>query len=87
MVEYCNNVGRRAPVGEGIILIVADWPEVQAQLCDSGAVWTSLCSVVFYSAWVWRVSRLRRDGTAKPVSRDQVHRRERAQEYFFFLFS
>ena len=31
------------------------------------------------SAWVWRMSRLTRDGTAEPVSRDQVLRREQGQ--------
>ena len=31
------------------------------------------------SAWVWRMSRLTRDGTAEPNSRDQTLRRERGQ--------
>ena len=31
------------------------------------------------SAWAWRMSRLTRDGTAEPVSRDQILRRERGQ--------
>ena len=31
------------------------------------------------SARVWRMSRLARDGTAEPVSRDQIIRRDRGQ--------
>ena len=31
------------------------------------------------SAWVWRMSRLTRDGTAEPVSRNQILRRKRGQ--------
>ena len=36
------------------------------------------------------MSRLTRDGTAEPVSRDQIilrHERTRAEKYSFFLFS
>ena len=36
------------------------------------------------SAWVWRMSRLTRDGTAEPVSRDPILRRERGQGIFIF---
>ena len=40
------------------------------------------------SAWAWRMSGLTRDGTAEPVSRDQILRRERGQGKFIFsLFS
>ena len=40
------------------------------------------------SAWAWRISGLTRDGTAEPVSRDQILRRERGQEKIIFsLFS
>ena len=31
------------------------------------------------SAWVWRMSELTRDGTAEPVSRDSILRRDRGQ--------
>ena len=34
--------------------------------------------------WVWRMSGLMRDGTAKPVSRDQILRRERGQGNIHF---
>ena len=33
---------------------------------------------------MWRMSRLTRDGTAEPVSRDQILRRERGREMFIF---
>ena len=36
------------------------------------------------SAWVWRMSRLTRDGTAEPYSRDQTLRRERGQGKSYF---
>ena len=36
------------------------------------------------SAWVRTMSRLTRDGTAEPVSRDQILRRERGQGEFHF---
>ena len=40
------------------------------------------------SAWVWRRRRLTRDGTAEPVSRDQILRREQGHgKVHFFLFS
>ena len=35
------------------------------------------------SACVWRISGLMRDGTAEPVSRDQIIRRERGKGFFF----
>ena len=35
-------------------------------------------------AWVWRMSRLTRDGTAEPNSRDQTLRRERGQGKSYF---
>ena len=38
-------------------------------------------------SWVWKVSRLMRDGTAEPVSRDQILRRERGQEKVHFPYS
>ena len=37
------------------------------------------------SAWVWKMSGLTRDGTAEPVLRDQILRRE--QEQTISLFS
>ena len=36
------------------------------------------------SAWVWRMSRLARDGTAEPVSRDQILRHVRGQGNIIF---
>ena len=36
------------------------------------------------SAWSMEMSRLARDGTAKPVSRDQILRRERGQGIIHF---
>ena len=39
------------------------------------------------SAWVRIISRVTRDGTAEPNSRDQTLRRERGQEEFYFLCS
>ena len=36
------------------------------------------------SAWSMEMSRLTRDGTAEPVSRDQILRREREQEIINF---
>ena len=36
------------------------------------------------SAWVWRMSRLTRDGTAEPNSRHQTLRRERGQGKSYF---
>ena len=40
------------------------------------------------SAWAWRMGGLTRDGTAEPVSRDQILRRERGRGKFIFsLFS
>ena len=39
------------------------------------------------SARAWRMSRLTRDGTAEPISRDQIFRRERGQGKSFSLFS
>ena len=35
-------------------------------------------------AWVWRISRLKRDETAEPVSRDQILRREQGQGIIHF---
>ena len=37
------------------------------------------------SAWVWRMSRLARDGAPELVSRDQILRRERGQGFFYFF--
>ena len=37
------------------------------------------------SAWAWRMSGLTRDGTAEPVSRDQILRRERGQGKIHFF--
>ena len=37
------------------------------------------------SDWVWRMSGLARDGTAQPVSRDEIFRRERDTEIIFRL--
>ena len=34
------------------------------------------------SARVWRMSRLTRDGTAKPLSRSEILRRERDKDFF-----
>ena len=39
------------------------------------------------SAKMWRMSRLARDGTAEPISRDQMLRRERGQGNIYFLCS
>ena len=36
------------------------------------------------SAWSMEMSRLTRDGTAEPVSRDQILRRERSQGIIHF---
>ena len=36
------------------------------------------------SAWNMKMSRLTRDGTAEPVSRDQILRRERGQRIIHF---
>ena len=36
------------------------------------------------SAWMWRMSRLTRDGTTEPVSRDLTLRHERGQEKTIF---
>ena len=36
---------------------------------------------------VWRMSRLTRGGTAEPVSRDQILRRERGQRNIYFPYS
>ena len=36
------------------------------------------------SAWSMEMSKLTRDGTAEPVSRDQIHRRERGQRIIHF---
>ena len=36
------------------------------------------------SVWVWRMSRLTRDGTAEPVSRGQILRRVRGQGNIHF---
>ena len=38
-------------------------------------------------AWVWRMSRLTQDGTAEPVSWDQILGRQRGQGKYFFLCS
>ena len=35
-------------------------------------------------AWIMEMSRLTRDGTAEPVSRDQILRRERGQGIIHF---
>ena len=41
------------------------------------------CSILLLpdSALIWRMSRVTRDGTAKPVPRDEILRREREQGY------
>ena len=39
------------------------------------------------ASWVWRMSGLTRDGTAEPISRDQVFRSKRGQaNTLLFLF-
>ena len=40
-----------------------------------------------YRLSVWRMSRLTRDGTAKPVSRNRILRREGGQENIHFTSS
>ena len=34
-----SSVGRLVPFRDGSSLIIVDWPEDAAQMCDSGAVW------------------------------------------------
>ena len=41
-------------------------------------------SCMFTMTMVWKPSRVMRDGTAEPVSRDQILRRERGQENIHF---
>ena len=41
-------------------------------------------STRFSLSVLWRMSRLARDGTSEPVSRDQILRRERGQENVLF---
>ena len=36
------------------------------------------------SAWVWKMNGMTREGTAEPVSRDEILGRVRRQEKYFF---
>ena len=54
--------------------------EREACVCDHGYERSDLCAeIIIIIIIIMEMSRLARDGTAEPVSRDQIFRRERRQ--------
>ena len=59
-----------------------DWQPYNIRLMPNLAA--VIIIIIADSAWVWRTSRLTREGTAETVSQDQTLRRERAQGNLHF---
>ena len=59
--------------------------EREACVCDHGFERSDLCAKIIIII-IMEISRLTRDGTAEPVSRDQILRHARGQGKYYFYF-